>query len=115
DGRDYRVQWTPEVDCHRFLEVALAHVLDWADLDDARVVDQHVDGTHPVHRVRDQSLRLVPAAHVARGNLHLSAARCEIVARALQLRPIARGYRDERPQAAKLASDEQAQAARPAR
>ena len=51
---------------HRVLVIGMRHVLDRTDLNDAGVVDQHVDAAEPLHRDLYRMFDMCGLAHVAR-------------------------------------------------
>ena len=86
------MQRAPEVHVHRLLIIALGHVLDGPDLDDAGVVDQHVDGAEGFDGGTDQRFDVLADADVARGRLDVRrAAAAQVRLRGAQLFFIAAG------------------------
>jgi hypothetical protein len=88
------VQRAAQVDRQRVLEVVGGHVLDRADLDHARVVDQDVDRAEVVLDARHEPQHVVAVGDVALGAEHLAAELLELLARPPQLVGIARADRD---------------------
>ena len=88
-------------------------MIDGADLNHARVVDQDVDagaGEGLVHELFD----FFALAQVARRDFDLDAAADEILLRALELGAIAGGDRDAGAPASELASEQQSESTRSA-
>ena len=88
---------------HRLLEVAALHVLERPHLDDAGVVDQHVDPSSPRDDVPYELLRRLAVRDVADHGRRVDAAIGEILTRAIELAFDAGRDRDPRALASELA------------
>ncbi len=112
--RQRRVERAPEVGGHRILEVVDGHVLERPDLDDAGVVDQHVDAAAIVGDPLDGPLDLRPIAEVALDRRGLAAQRLDVGGGPLELLFVARGQDDVRALGRERPRHRQAESARPA-
>jgi hypothetical protein len=99
---------------HRFLEVGDGHVLEWSDLDDAGVVDQHVDAAAVVHDPADGPLDLGAIEDVALDGGDAAALLLDIGGRTLELLLVTGGQHDVGAGRSELPRHRQAEAARPA-
>src|SRR5947209_7183505 len=76
------VHGAPEVDRHGFFEIFDLLVREGADLDDAGVVDQNVNGSEVRAHGRVKSFDLLTVGDVANGGVAREVQRCELVERA---------------------------------
>ena len=112
--RQDREERPPEVRRHRLLEVVDGHVLERPDLDDAGVVDEHVDAAPVVDDASDRALDLVAIGDVAGDRRDLAALPLDVGRGTLELLLVAGGEHHVRPGARELARHRQAEAARAA-
>ena len=92
-----------------------SNILDWTDLDDASIVDEHVDDAVFPHDLRDSPFDLFTLPNVAHDGHRASVAAGEIRLGARKLVRISRSEHEPRAFRRQLAGDDQAEAARPAK
>src|SRR5687768_11117050 len=111
------VEGTPEMRLHRVLIVRERHVPDGADLDDARVVDQDVDSSEPLVRLRDRPLGIVPVPDVPGDGEDFGKRLpgANVIDRAVKLLVAARHQRQLRPLMGQFARHDEPKATGPAR
>src|SRR5690606_26057271 len=68
------VDGAPEMHVHRTPVIGMLHVVERADLDDAGVVDEHVDTTEMRRNRLDRGADRVAVAYVAYGRVYVRAA-----------------------------------------
>ena len=100
---------------HRLLEVFERHLFERPDLDDARVVDEHVHAAEMARHHLDEFPDLRAVGHVAREGEGARPAPFEVTSRALKLRRVARADGDVRALFGELAREHKPQSARAAR
>ena len=111
------VERPPEMRRHRIFVVGELHVIERADLDDAGVVDQHVDArrtARPPGRSRRSASCAARTSAGDRQHLGERLARLDVVGRALQLLFVAGDQREPGAFVGQLARQDEAQSARPA-
>ena len=110
-----RVERSPEVRRHRARVVIDLHVLDGTDLDDARVIDEHVDRSDFRFHAEQERGELFAVRDIARCREDESAARREVVFGASKLVGIARADRNSCPSIDELTREYETEPSRPAR
>ena len=85
NGCEHGVQRAPEMHRHRLFEILHLHVLERTNLDDAGVVDEHIDAAGALDHFLNEPFRVVANADVAHRDLHVGAARAELFAGPFEL------------------------------
>ena len=91
------------------------HRLHGPDLDDTRIIDEHVDGTEALARVLDHAIYLGLVGHVTGHRQHINAPLAEFVARAVQLVRVASAQDQSRVVRGQFAGEHESEPARTAR
>jgi hypothetical protein len=68
---EHGVERPPQVRVQRILEIGDLHVFDRASLNDASIVDQHIDAAVASNHALDRALNIVLIAHIAGEGQHL--------------------------------------------
>jgi hypothetical protein len=118
-GPDEQVQdkWRPKMQAHGAIEILELHMLDWADFDNAGVVDQDVDLAEALKRLLDSGLDLRGLEQIALNREDFSRETIQVRFRSRELFSIARKEsdfssartnltRDFQPEPARAAGDE---------
>src|ERR1044072_375504 len=113
-GHD-RVEWSPEVRLHCELEIFVRHHFQGSDLNDACVVDEHIDASEARVDIRHHRHHVVPVRHVATRSYHFSTKLFEIESRLFELLFVACAEYETRPFARELARHHEAEASRATR
>ena len=101
------------MDRHRFFEIRDGHVLDRANADDARIVDEHIESPGSFERLRNQALGVGSDTDVADDCRGVDALCLQVAACAVQLFLVPRADYKPRPLLAKFAREHEPQTARP--